>query len=99
METKITIHKCFRCHYENHFKNVPYYINGKKCKRCHVFNYFNSHTIIIRQRHNPNNVNNKKPKKQNTIRTTQQTNRLENNHNNRANNLLIPPQIPQINRI
>ena len=60
METKITIHECFQCHYSNKFYNVPYYVKGKKCKRCHRYNYFNAHTKHIRKiidHHNNNLIN------------------------------------------
>ena len=57
METKITIHKCFQCHYCNKFYNVPYYVKGKKCKRCHKYNYFNAQTKHIRKIINHNNNN------------------------------------------
>ena len=32
MQTKITIHECFSCHYSNNYFNVPFYIKGKNAK-------------------------------------------------------------------
>lgn len=55
MQTKITIHECFSCHYSNNYFNVPFYIKGKKCKRCHIYNYFNRNTRHIRRRNQNNN--------------------------------------------
>jgi hypothetical protein len=55
MQTKITIHECFSCHYFNHYFNVPYYVKGKKCKRCHKYNYFNINTRYIRKKNQNNN--------------------------------------------
>ena len=55
MQTKITIHECFSCHYYNHYFNVPYYVKGKKCKRCHKYNYFNLNTRHIWKKNRNNN--------------------------------------------
>ena len=84
METKITIHKCFQCHYSNKFYNLPYYVKGKKCKRCHKYNFFNSHTKTIRKKTNTNiNNNNNRIIVQSNLGQMQQImNRLNIENNN-----------------
>ena len=83
METKITTHKCFKCHFTNNFYNVPYYVKGKKCKRCHTYNYFNSHTKITRKKISHNNHNSNKT--DNNIKNNNNNKIIINNKNNNNN--------------